>query len=131
MRQVRCDPAVVESIVAHAKRESPNECCGLLVGSGEHVVEAVPARNLSEDPSRRFLLDPGDHIVARRAARDRGLAVVGFYHSHPKSKAWPSVRDIEEASYPDHLCAIVSLDGEVELRVFELTPGRVEEVKLY
>ena len=103
--------AVRDDIVAHARETAPAECCGLLVGTATAIVEAVRATNLSENPSR-FLIDPKDHIRARREARARGLDVIGFYHSHPHSDAQPSATDLAEASYENHLYLIVGLAGE-------------------
>jgi proteasome lid subunit RPN8/RPN11 len=117
-------------MIAHARRESPRECCGVLVGRDDTIVEAIPARNLSDDVNR-FLLDPADHVAAMRAARVRGMSVVGFYHSHPHSAAVPSASDRDEASYPDHLYAIVGLaPAGGEVRVFTLREGNFEEVVL-
>ncbi len=113
--------AACEVVVAHARRERPNECCGLLVGSAAAVVNAVEARNLAVGPSR-FLIDPQDHIRARRDARARGLDVVGFYHSHPQAEAVPSRRDLDEASYPVALYLIVGLAGpDPDLRLYRFT----------
>ena len=119
---------VAEQIVAHARDASPVECCGLLVGTGSRIVEAVPAANLADSPATRFLVDPKDHIDARREARKRGLDVIGFYHSHPHSPAQPSARDRSEASYPDHLYLIVSLAVEPpEFRIFVPGDGSFRE----
>jgi proteasome lid subunit RPN8/RPN11 len=113
---------VVQAMIQHARDKAPLECCGLLVGVGDEVVEAVPARNLASQPATRFLLDPKDHIDTRRAARARGLNVIGFYHSHPRTPAFPSERDLAEASYADAFCAIISLASEPpEVRVFRLS----------
>ena len=90
--------AVRDDVIAHAREMAPAECCGLLVGSAREIVAAVRAANLADNPSR-FLIDPKDHIRARREARARGLDVVGFYHSHPHSDARPSPTDLAEASY--------------------------------
>src|ERR1700733_5838758 len=95
--------------VAHAHEAAPNECCGMLLGRGGEIVAAVRARNIAGDPASRFLITPADHFAARRGARGRGLEVVRFCHSHPRSAAEPSARDIAEFSYPDHLYVIVSL----------------------
>jgi len=102
---------IVTLVVAHAREASPRECCGLLIGHADCVVEAVRMRNVAENPSR-FLLDPKGHIDGRREARQRGLDVVGFYHSHPSSNAQPSATDRAEASYPDHLYLIIGLGTE-------------------
>jgi proteasome lid subunit RPN8/RPN11 len=99
---------VLEAVVAHALGARPSECCGILLGRDDEIVEAVRTGNLAESVNR-FLIDPKDHIDARRAARDRGLDVIGFYHSHPSSTGEPSATDLAEASYPDHLYLIVGL----------------------
>ena len=93
----------------------------MLVGSAGAVTAAVRARNLSAQRAR-FLIDPQDHIRARRDARDAGLDVIGFYHSHPHSAAEPSATDLAEASYPNHLYVIVGLaDEAADVRVYRFT----------
>ncbi|HEV8211815.1 MAG TPA: M67 family metallopeptidase, partial [Vicinamibacterales bacterium] len=105
------------------------ECCGLLLGRGDEIVEARPARTIADQPASRFLIDPHDHIEGRREARTRGLEVVGFYHSHPRSSSEPSPRDLDEFSYPGHLYAIVSLRGEpAEVRLFRFEAGNFQRV---
>ena len=93
----------------------------MLVGSQGAISRAVRAGNLSENPSR-FLIDPKDHIQARRDARAEGMDVVGFYHSHPHSAPVPSETDLADASYANHLYLIVGLTGEAaELRLYRFT----------
>jgi len=99
---------VVEAVVAHARETAPAECCGVLVGRAGDVVDAIRARNAADRPTR-FLIEPRDHFDAIRAARHRGLDVVGYYHSHPHSPARPSETDVAEATYPNHLSLIVGL----------------------
>jgi proteasome lid subunit RPN8/RPN11 len=125
---VKLPRAAVATMVAHARRTAPAECCGVLVGAGDRVIEAVPANNLSPDPNR-FLLDPKTHIAAERDARGRGLAVVGFYHSHPHSAAQPSPTDIAESSYAEAVHVIVSLaHAEPSLGVFQIGCNGVRSV---
>ena len=117
-----------DDIVAHARETAPAECCGLLVGAGDTVAEAVRTANVDTNPNR-FEIDAGDHIRARRAARTRGLDVLGFYHSHPHSAPTPSPSDRAEAHYPDHLYLIVSLRGELaEVRLYRLEAGGFADV---
>jgi proteasome lid subunit RPN8/RPN11 len=121
--------AVRDSIVAHARETAPAECCGLLLGRGEEIVEAVRARNVADDRTIRFLIDPADHFAARRAARAGGLDVTGFYHSHPTTPAEPSARDRAEFSYLGHLYVIVSLRAEpAEVRLFRFDAGNFQRV---
>ena len=123
---MRLPGAVRDAVVAHAREAAPAECCGILVGSAGAITSAVRARNLSDDPSR-FLIDPKDHIQARRDARAAGLDVVGFYHSHPRSEAVPSPRDLADATYPNHLYLIVGLLGEaVDVRLYRFTGDAFE-----
>ena len=114
---------ITEDLIAHARESRPRECCGILLGRGDHVSLAIRARNLAEHPSR-FEVDPRDHIDARRTARAHGLEVIGFYHSHPHSAAQPSPTDLSEAAYPECVHLIVGFNGEVaEIRVFRYTEG--------
>jgi proteasome lid subunit RPN8/RPN11 len=109
---------VLTAVLAHARETAPAECCGVLIGTEGHVVEAVRTRNIAGRPTR-FEIDPKDHLDARRSARARGLDIVGFYHSHPHSPAAPSDTDTAEANYPDHLHLIVSLASDPpETRLF-------------
>ena len=121
--------AVVERVITHARRTAPEECCGLLIGGDAEIVEAVAARNIADRRAIRFLIEPQDHLDALRNARRRGLEVVGFYHSHPRSAATPSETDLAEANYPHHLLLIVGL-GPVglgsrspEIRLYEYSAG--------
>ena len=120
---------VLAQVVAHAREASPAECCGLLLGIDGEIGEAVRTRNASDNPSR-FVIDPADHIARRREARDRGLAVVGFYHSHPRSSAAPSPTDREEAAYPGHLYLIVGLAFDPpDLGLYQLDAGNFRQVR--
>lgn len=122
--------AVREAMVAHAERESPNECCGLLIGKGECITECHPAR--SKLPSRnRFQIHPADHFVAIRKARAAGLEVIGAYHSHPESPALPSMSDIAEASDGAPVMLIVSLMPPAPVvRGFLLAKNASKELRL-
>ena len=114
----------------HARRESPNECCGLLVGSGNLIDEAVPARNVLAHPAR-YQIDPRDHIDLNRRLRGSGRAVIGAYHSHTRTPAAPSPRDLAEAHYPDFIWLIVSLMGEEpDYRLYRIAAGAADELVL-
>jgi desampylase len=121
---VKARTDALDALVDHARASAPDECCGLLLGREDEILEAVRARNIADEPRSRFLIDPRDHIDARRAARAGGLEVVGFYHSHPGSPATPSARDVAEFTYPGSLYAIVSLASEpAEIQLFRLDEG--------
>jgi proteasome lid subunit RPN8/RPN11 len=126
---MNCKQGILDEVVAHARREVPGECCGVLIGNATTIVEAIPTRNLS-DNQNRFLIDPQGHMAALRRSRALGLEVVGFYHSHPHSTAVPSVRDLDEAGYPDLLMMIVSLTI-VGLRTIASGQPPEVDVRLY
>lgn len=122
------DAGVLADVVAHACEAQPLECCGILTGWRDRISGSVRARNVAESPTR-YLIDPEDHIRARRDARSRGIDVVGFYHSHPRSPAVPSPSDLAEASYSGCVWLIVSLLGEGEARLFTIEQGKAAEIE--
>ena len=114
----------------------PFEACGVMIGSadGQRVVveDAFHARNLNVERARdRFLLDPEDHLAADKVARQRGLEIVGFWHSHPDHPARPSATDLE-AAWEGYSYLIVSHPalGANELRSWRLHDGRFIEEKI-
>jgi proteasome lid subunit RPN8/RPN11 len=118
---------VLDEVLAHAREDAPRECCGVLIGSGDRVVQSVRARNLA-DGTTRFLIDPRDHINAIRDARSRQLDVIGFYHSHPRSRAYPSETDIAESGYAGALHLIVGMsEAGPEVRLFTIEGSSVTE----
>lgn len=107
--------AHLDQMRAHARREAPCECCGILVGrrtpDGRDVLEVLAVANTWEgDRHTRFMVDPKAHLRAQREARERRLEIVGFYHSHPEGFAEPSAFDTELA-WPEHSYVIVAIDG--------------------
>lgn len=119
---------VLQAVVAHATREQPRECCGILLGRDASIVEAVPVENIAGSPNR-FLLDPKGHIETQREARRRGLDLLGFYHSHPHSAPVPSVTDVNEGTDDGALHLIVGQqDGQWSVRIFRLAGGVSREV---
>jgi proteasome lid subunit RPN8/RPN11 len=124
--------AVRRAIIAHARRERPRECCGLLVGRGHRVSFAVAATNVATGETR-FRLDDREHLTLRRVLRAfrPPLAIVGVYHSHPKGDARPSETDVAEAAYPSWLHVIVGLKTtRPVIGAFRLRNGRVRRVTL-
>lgn len=117
------------ALVAHAEREAPNECCGLLIGKGTDIVDAHAARN-NVASQTRFTINPADHFVAIRKARAAGLDVVGAYHSHPATEAVPSASDVRDASEGAPLMLIVSLAPAPVVRAFMLEPGGSKEIRI-
>lgn len=124
---INISDAVRRDMLAHAREETPRECCGLLIGKGDSITRSVRARNL-DAKATRYLIDPEDHFAAIRSARADNLEVLGAYHSHPSSAPLPSATDIAEAnSGSDFLYVIVSLVNE-EVRAYRIDAGVFEPV---
>ena len=103
-----------QAIRGHGEETFPNECCGFMLGSvnGEDrcVVELMRADNDREDEEQyhRFLITPEAYMQGEKAARSKGLDIVGFYHSHPNAPACPSQYDLDHA-WPFYSYIIVSI----------------------
>ncbi|MGH3090447.1 MAG: M67 family metallopeptidase [Rubrobacteraceae bacterium] len=125
------DRLLVE-IAARAREDSPNEICGWLAGKGEKARKVYPVPNMAEDDRQtRFEMEPEAQLAAMREIRDLGLDLVGTYHSHPRSSAYPSEKDGELALYPDLAHLIVSLAGdEPEFRCWRITEKSVVELEV-
>ena len=126
---VRLTQAQLDQMVTQARREAPQECCGLLLGRGDAVEEVFPARNVDETPRTRYVMDPRDELRAFRRMDERGWDLVGIYHSHPETEAYPSVTDKSRARdgenrplFPGARYVIVSLrePGNPVVRAFRL-----------
>ncbi len=99
---------VIAEMIEHARQDAPLECCGLLLGVPGRIEESVRTRNLRESV-KTYLIDPAEHLAVMKRARAEGRAVLGAYHSHPRSPAVPSPTDLAEAHYEEFLYVIVSL----------------------
>jgi [CysO sulfur-carrier protein]-S-L-cysteine hydrolase len=122
---LRLSRAQFDQILEQARVEAPQECCGLLLGRGEHVEEVFPGRNVDETPRTRYMMDPRDQLRAFRMMDERGWDLVAIYHSHPHTEAYPSETDKNRALYPDARYVIVSLrtPGDPQVRAFRLLDG--------
>lgn len=120
--------ALEQEIREHGSRDYPNECCGAMLGSdgaaGREVRALFPLINRRDDsPRNRFSITPEDFRAAERAASERGLDLLGWYHSHPDHPARPSEFDREHA-WPWYSYVIVSVDKGVSK---DLTSWQLED----
>lgn len=127
-------PRKLTNQLLHLAQLSPDvEVCGLIGADSQGLpVSCYPVDNSASTPQTRFLLDASQQIEAMRQIRDKGETLFAIYHSHPHSPAQPSPTDIKEASYPDALHLIISLNtkGVLELRGFKIAGQSVEELGL-
>ncbi len=117
----------LNALVAHAREEAPNECCGYLRAAEGRVEEVFPSRNL-RNSRYGYELDP-QSLLAANELDDAGYEV-GIYHSHPRSAPEPSQTDINLAHYPHWTYLIVSLAVDAQVRAWRIFDGRVEEEEL-
>ena len=113
-----------DELIAHARADAPNECCGYMRLDDGRVAEVVRCENLRESPYG-YELD-SKSLLAVNELDDDGHGVA-IYHSHPRSPAEPSQTDINLAHYPHWTYVIVSLAAEPDVRAWKIADGRVEE----
>lgn len=132
---LRIGIAEYQQIRRHGEETYPDECCGILLGacSGDArvVMSTVRCANASTNsPRNRYSIDSREVIRAQRSARDRGLEIVGFYHSHPDRPPQWSSTDLEEAHWIGCSYVITRVDNGIatETKSFILA-GKLEEDK--
>jgi proteasome lid subunit RPN8/RPN11 len=124
--RVRMTASQHEALVAHAREEAPNECCGFVRARDGVVRDIVQAVNDRASPYG-YSLDAKSLLSAFNAAEE-GFEV-GIYHSHPRSPAEPSQTDINLADYPEYVYLIVSLadPDSPDVRAWRIADKRVSE----
>ncbi len=129
--------AHLDDIRRHGEESYPDECCGILIGVFEGATRMVHAtlrcRNATiESPRTHYHIDPREVIRAQRDVRERGLEVIGFYHSHPDHPAQWSPTDLAEAHWIGCSYVITGLeDGRAGETNSFLLSGRLEEEKMF
>ena len=93
-----------DEIRKHGEETYPHECCGVLLGqfSGEDRVVEITVRcgnTRTDSPQNRYHIAPQELVRVQRQAREKGLEIIGFYHSHPDHPAQPSSTDLAEAHW--------------------------------
>jgi proteasome lid subunit RPN8/RPN11 len=120
-----------DEIIAQAREETPNECCGVLAGRDGRVERLFRAVNAEKSPYR-YNVDPHDLLRIYRECDAKGWDFLAIYHSHTHTEAYPSPTDVRLAAWPESIYIIVSLaDPEnPALRAFRIQDGRVSEEEL-
>ncbi|HXG24342.1 MAG TPA: M67 family metallopeptidase [Chthonomonadales bacterium] len=112
---IRLSNSLLAEIRAHAARDYPHECCGVLLGTTENDVKTVTALRAmpnvhEEGHERRYLIPPDEMFRLEQEARVGSFKILGFYHSHPDHPARPSEYDREWA-WPWYSYIIISVIG--------------------
>lgn len=121
---------LIDEIVAHAREDAPNECCGLVGGRDGVATSVRRAENLFASPMR---FEVGDLPRLLREVEESGEELLGMYHSHPRSEAYPSQTDINLAGgWPGTawlICSLMEPDEPV-VRAFTIEGTEVDEISL-
>lgn len=103
---------LIDEMVAHAREDLPNECCGMIGGSGGEATAVIRVANSAASPLR-YEMDPQEQYNALKSIEDGGDELLAIYHSHTKSAAYPSQTDVNQAvAWPEQIYVIVSLAEE-------------------
>jgi proteasome lid subunit RPN8/RPN11 len=106
---MRISQVLIDEMVAHARAELPNECCGMVGGRDGEASVVIRVANAAASPLR-YEMDPQEQYDALKAIEDEGGELLAIYHSHTKSAAYPSQTDVNQAvAWPEQIYLIVSL----------------------
>jgi proteasome lid subunit RPN8/RPN11 len=122
---------LIDAMVAHAREDDPNECCGMLGGADGSAATLYRAANAEASPLR-YSIDAGEQFRLMREIEEAGEELVGIYHSHTRSAAYPSQTDVNLAGWPDAVYVIVSLEdpGSPDVRGFWIREGEIADAEL-
>lgn len=134
MLEIRRD--LVDSIIAHARRDHPDEACGIVAGpiGSDRPERFIPMAN-AERSTTFYRFDSMEQLKVWREMDDRNEEPVVIYHSHTSTQAYPSRTDIAYASEPNaHYLLVSTRDelGEPDVRSYRIIDGEVteEEVRI-
>lgn len=128
--KLQIEEQIIRGLLAHGRREEPNEACGYLAAKDGVVCRIFELTNIDAAPDH-YSMDPAEQFAALRQMREEGLQLAAAYHSHPETPARPSVEDLRLANDPNIIYVIVSMMAGVQpVRAFKLVQGREIEVPL-
>ncbi|MBI2861703.1 MAG: M67 family metallopeptidase [Chloroflexi bacterium] len=122
---------LIDEMTEHAQGQAPLEACGILAGKDGRVAKLYKVRNAEQSPVR-FTMDPKEQLQVMRELDEQDWDLLGIFHSHPASPAYPSATDISLAFYPDSHYLLISLKdpNHPEVRAYRILNGSVSEVPI-
>jgi proteasome lid subunit RPN8/RPN11 len=97
---MRISRQLLDEIVAHARSDAPNECCGMIASRDGEAVAVHRATNTAKSPLR-YIMDGAEQNRIQTAIEDEGLDLGAIYHSHTRSDPVPSQTDVNLARFGD------------------------------
>jgi proteasome lid subunit RPN8/RPN11 len=129
---MRIPRALIDEMVAHARADLPNECCGMVGGRDGAAEVVVRVENAAASPLR-YEMDPQGQYDALKSIEDADRELLAIYHSHTKSAAYPSQTDVNQAvAWPEQIYLIVSLaDADnPDVKAYLLQEMRIADAEL-
>ncbi len=127
---MRISRDLYDRLIAHARADAPNECCGMIASRDGEAVKVYPATNAAASKIR-YEIDGAEQYRIQMAIDDQGLDLGAIYHSHTRTAPYPSQTDINLAFYPEALYVIVGVaTDEPEVKAYEIRDGQVAEAEL-
>jgi len=127
---LQIEQKILTAVLAHGRREEPNEACGYLAAKDGIVSRHFELTNIDAAPDH-YSMDPAEQFATIRQIRAEGMQVAGVYHTHPETPARPSMEDIRLAYDPDLVYVIASLMAGVEpVLAYKINQGKVVQVPL-
>jgi proteasome lid subunit RPN8/RPN11 len=84
-------------LITHALEDDPNECCGLLLGTGDDADELHRMSNVNKKPISKYTMQPGELVEAQEKAKKSDREFIAIYHSHTFTQGYPSLTDVKNA----------------------------------
>jgi [CysO sulfur-carrier protein]-S-L-cysteine hydrolase len=122
------DRRFFDEMVGHGIAGFPNEACGLLAGKEGRPVKFFAMTNQDASPVS-YRLDPEEQLKVFTEIDDEGWDLLGIFHTHTHSEAYPSETDLNQAFYPEATYLVMSLSdrSNPELRGFTMHDGAIAE----
>ncbi|OGB88108.1 hypothetical protein A3H38_03550 [candidate division WOR-1 bacterium RIFCSPLOWO2_02_FULL_46_20] len=119
-------------LIEQVRQEESKEACGILAGRRGQVEKVYQIKNASDSPESCYFMEPREQLKVMKELRAQSLEMVGIYHSHPKSEAYPSARDVELAFYSALSYVIIYLPphGKIQFRSFRIVEGKIAEEEI-
>ncbi|MCI0476747.1 MAG: M67 family metallopeptidase [Anaerolineales bacterium] len=121
---------LLHQLIALARRDAPNETCGIIGGKDQRALKIYPLKNTHATPRVNFYAAPLELLAAFRDIEANDWEHLAIYHSHCATEAYPSETDIARAYYPDAMHLIVSFahPEQIVVRGFRIIEGKIIEI---
>jgi [CysO sulfur-carrier protein]-S-L-cysteine hydrolase len=118
-------------MVGHLRTTFPDEGCGVLAAADGTFTKVYPIKNVSESPVV-YEMDPQGQLEAMLDMDDHGWDLAAIFHSHTRTRAYPSQTDVKLSFYPEALQIIISFANfdRPDVRAYRIENGEIREEAL-